>query len=288
MNDEMCSRFGDKYLDDYDRKALRRLRLDEGLPLFSDRNNSSSTNVLSSTSKAVLVSRKRVSLSSVPSVLVRSSVSDYACHTMPGPNTPLSLASLPTELHLAILPHLQYDSLSSLRAVNRHFSSVVSLEMITAALQRHQEVKRQLVRAEHAQYRKEWVFDDAAHDVSDLGIESHVCYTCLEEKPSGDFTEKHVIKKRARGGPFAIKRFCINCGLKKRWNGGTVIESWRKFYVVCVACKELKIAVVPGRKVKWSVCLDCWTQSGTRDGLWVEGLGMGDEDEAEGRKEEPG
>jgi hypothetical protein len=110
--------------------------------------------------------------------------------------------------------------------------------MVTTA---RQSLKRQLVRTEHAQYRSKWILDDTAWEVSDLGIESHVCYMCLEEKPSGDFTEKHVIKKMARGGPLAIKRFCIDCGLKKRWKGGTVIESWGEFYIVCVACRNSRL-----------------------------------------------
>jgi hypothetical protein len=204
---------------------------------------------------------------------------------MSAPNALLSLVALPTELHLAIVPHLHYASLASLRAVNRHFSSLIPLEMVTTA---RQSLKRQLVRTEHAQYRSKWILDDTAWEVSDLGIESHVCYMCLEEKPSGDFTEKHVIKKMARGGALAIKRFCIDCGLKKRWKGGTVIESWGEFYIVCVACRELKITVVFGREeVKWSVCLDCWAASGCKDGVWVEGLEVVDGDEAGGCEEEP-
>jgi hypothetical protein len=97
---------------------------------------------------------------------------------------PLSLLALPLEIHAAILPHLQFLDLHTLRLVNHYFHALILPPPYD-----------ELLLAE-----KTPNFDFLA------------CVGCTRLRPVAKFSIKMFIKKKAPGGAQAHNRFCIECG----------------------------------------------------------------------------
>jgi len=97
---------------------------------------------------------------------------------------PLSLLALPPEIHAAILPHLQFLDLHTLRLVNHYFHALIlppqHCELLSA--------------------EKTPSFDFLA------------CVGCTRLRPVAKFSIKMFTKKKAAGGAQAHNRFCIECG----------------------------------------------------------------------------
>jgi hypothetical protein len=115
------------------------------------------------------------------------------------PTMPLS--SLPTEIHLAILPFLTHSSLTNLKQVNKHFFNLVSPRLIRNALYIHEILHYEDLEAE----------------------EMFPCYRCLKILPEDDFDRCMPTSHAGLACQGAMCRTCLLCDHKNEyWFGETM------------------------------------------------------------------
>jgi hypothetical protein len=66
-------------------------------------------------------------------------------------------------------------------------------------------------------------------------------FACTKILPRAHFTDKHATTQRSRLGSQQRKRFCIQCGMDKRFfTPGTLVKQGDCVRVVCRKCRQLK------------------------------------------------
>ncbi|CZT40884.1 uncharacterized protein RSE6_00555 [Rhynchosporium secalis] len=161
--------------------------------------------------------------------------------TLSGFPKPTLLLDLPTEIHAAVLPWLQFLDLQTLRMVNHYFQDLI--DPVRIPLPTHAE----LLSAEKTTRFKHRCF---------------ACVGCTRLRPISKFSKKMIRKGKAPGSGQAHSRFCIECGrrdlpglhrymLGSRWDDDDIP------YVRCIRCKT--IARGPEEKAV-QLCLSCHRQ----------------------------
>jgi len=158
-------------------------------------------------------------------------------------NSP-NLLSIPTEIQLAIISHLDFPAIQFLRTSNRHFMTLISALTHSALLEAE---KSDLARSNNA----------------------YTCALCLRLRRSGSFADSFRMKAFGRDCKDGKqeKRFCIDCGvkgkdsmLKYRWG-----DTWTRFgvpYVKCRGCLGKKRGVK--ERMECPVCPSCWDRKNGR------------------------
>lgn len=147
---------------------------------------------------------------------------------------PLSLLALPPEIHAAILPHLQFLDLHTLRLVNHYFHALVLPP----------------THAELLSVEKTPNFDFLA------------CVGCTRLRPVASFSIKMFTKKKAPGGAQAHNRFCIECGRRPlpgvhRYMLGS---RWQEYGVPYARCKRCRTIAQGPEDQAVPLCFSCYTR----------------------------
>lgn len=182
---------------------------------------------------------------------------------------------LPTEIHIEIMTHLKYSSLEKLRCVNRYFARIIELDPF---LKLKKQYIKELFAIEYAD-----IHDYLERPSNRREDFFYRCFECFEIKAANNFDVSH------RDGMMdtdigSIKRFCIECGIKGRWEPGAEVRFFldNKYgitggvngvvggrqYIFCGACKELKESEWKGGP--WKECRDCWFGQGGRQYTMIE------------------
>jgi len=167
------------------------------------------------------------------------------------PHTTISLLALPPELLDQICSFIDYPDIASVRLTCkkalRHVppKSLLTKRKEYAGLLFSQEKSRS--------YRLRNVRD----------VEVLPCYVCLKLKHRDHFAESQTIKRRCFGHSDAMKRFCIDCGIKRQlWD----LKCFPSDVKLCVSCKCLKhislfIRLASGERAEFQ-CESCRSTSG--------------------------
>ncbi|OBT61335.1 hypothetical protein VE03_09536 [Pseudogymnoascus sp. 23342-1-I1] len=153
--------------------------------------------------------------------------------TSPEPSSPLSLLTLPTEIHAAILTHLQFFDLHALRWTNRYFHAL-------------------LPPPTHAEL--------LSAETLETGFLA--CVGCTRLRPVATFSSKMFIKKKVPGGTQAHNRFCIECGRRPlpglhRYMLGS---RWKENGAPFARCLKCKIIAKGPEDQAVPLCFSCHTQ----------------------------
>ncbi|KFY49112.1 hypothetical protein V495_00760 [Pseudogymnoascus sp. VKM F-4514 (FW-929)] len=153
--------------------------------------------------------------------------------TSPEPSSPLSLLTLPTEIHAAILTHLQFFDLHALRLTNRYFHAL-------------------LPPPTHAEL--------LSAETLETGFLA--CVGCTRLRPVATFSSKMFIKKKVAGGTQAHNRFCIECGRRPlpglhRYMLGS---RWKENGVPFARCLRCEIIAKGPEDQAVPLCFSCHTQ----------------------------
>lgn len=147
---------------------------------------------------------------------------------------PLSLLALPQKIHIAILPHLQFLDLHTLRLVNHYFHALILPPTHAELLSAETTPK----------------FDFLA------------CVGCTRLRPVAKFAIKMSTKKKASGNAQAHNRFCIECGRRPlpgvhRYMLGS---RWHEHGVPYARCKRCRVIARGPEDQTVPLCFSCHTQ----------------------------
>jgi hypothetical protein len=181
-----------------------------------------------------------------------------------------------TKIHIKIMTHLKYPSLEKLRCVNRYFARIIEFDPL---LKLKKQYIKELFAIEYAD-----IHDYLERPSNCREDFFYRCFECFEIKAANIFDVSH------RDGMMdtdigSIKRYCIECGIKGRWEPGAEVRFFldNKYgitggvngfvgggrqYVFCGACKELKESEWKGGP--WKECRDCWFGQGGRQYTMIE------------------
>jgi hypothetical protein len=155
-------------------------------------------------------------------------------------NNDSTLLNLPTEIHLAIISHLEFPETQFLRHSCHAFSTLIpaisSLDDLLTA--------------------EKW------EGAQTLNL--FTCAVCMRLRISGKFADAHRKGPFGREGRNREKRFCIDWGMKPPAGANSKLryqwgDMWTRFgmpYVKCKGCRSKKRGVM-GRK-DCEMCPDCW------------------------------
>lgn len=210
--------------------------------------------------------------------------------------SPITLQSLPPEIHLAIIDHLPWPAITSLRLSSSTFSTLLPPPILSTL---HNTLANHLYTTEEAHLARLdsefWTlaeqvflgtspnyFSNYAGD-PDLeatskrytcSSETLPCYTCLRWLPSSTapatfatdsaFTRRRSTGQFDLGGKRARERMCVECGVRKGVYGRGLVVKWS---VVCLECGGL------GRPISWTNTMrpkweGDWWRGWFCDGCW--------------------
>jgi hypothetical protein len=122
------------------------------------------------------------------------------------------LSRLPVELHLGIIEKLELQDRISLASANYYFRSIISTPS-------------------HAEYLV------AEADVYAKGRGLFACSDCARFRRFEEFADDMKKGKRARGGPGADRRLCLQCGVNSGlYVPGTTVVIYGSPHVLCQFC----------------------------------------------------
>jgi hypothetical protein len=175
------------------------------------------------------------------------------------PEPPQSpLLSLPTDIHFSIIDVLDYPSILALQATNRYFRYLLSVSQLSRARKLHIKL---LVDAES----DDW-----------LDNSRFICYECFQWKPISHFSKKQISKKRSKGHTEVHKRFCIECGIRrKRWQPGQFLRAEGGEIVLCRVCRMLRPTDDECRPRGF--CSSCYSDASYIQGSGIDNPGRVDE-----------
>ncbi|KAJ5312242.1 hypothetical protein N7508_003072 [Penicillium antarcticum] len=101
---------------------------------------------------------------------------------------------------------------------------------------------------------------------SGLGFqkEFYACRDCLRLRPRAKFADTMIKRKKAKWGPGATDRWCVDCGLHpqpgtNRYTVGNLIPIMGGVYIICLRCGDFGVAAVEdGKPVETPLCEICW------------------------------
>jgi hypothetical protein len=120
-----------------------------------------------------------------------------------------------TKIHIKIMTHLKYPSLEKLRCVNRYFARIIEFDPL---LKLKKQYIKELFAIEYAD-----IHDYLERPSNCREDFFYRCFECFEIKAANIFDVSH------RDGMMdtdigSIKRFCIECGIKGRWEPGAEVR----------------------------------------------------------------
>ncbi|OBT61886.1 hypothetical protein VE03_08729 [Pseudogymnoascus sp. 23342-1-I1] len=151
------------------------------------------------------------------------------------PSSPhLSLITLPAEIHAAILTHLRFFDLHTLRFTNRYFHALIPPPT-------------------HA--------DLLSAETLESGLLA--CVGCTRLRPIANFSPNMFIKKKMPRGAQAHNRFCIECGHRPLpgVHRYTLGSRWRENGVPFVRCLRCEIIAEGLEDQTVRTCPSCHTQN---------------------------
>ena len=157
-----------------------------------------------------------------------------------------TLPNLPTELHLAIMDHLQPLDLLALSLTSRHFQKTSkpqapTIKSLISSKPSREEKKAFLLHLEHTWYK---------------GRKHYACYHCFKILPAARFADTQISKGRRKGQQYGDGRCCTECGIRGgRYRPGWGITVDKVEYWVCKKCKRAKRPPFCG---ECNLCLDCY------------------------------
>lgn len=175
-------------------------------------------------------------------------------------NSPL--AALPSDLHVQLVPYLDFRALQMLRATNSYYRNLPTPAEIdrakkayiqTLLAQEVQEVKRSKARR-----------NSNIVDYSDSFL---TCYTCFRRRAITHFANTQASRRRSKGHADAYKRFCCDCAVRLgKWESGTIVtlpDGRNEIY--CRRC--MRMQQLPPNTMLWSfrLCEDCRVRTGVMD-----------------------
>lgn len=155
----------------------------------------------------------------------------------------MPFTELPSEIHLAVLAKLDYDSLMKMSATNKHFRDLVNGNRSV--------IKDALIAAEEYQiehHQRNYALGVAEYD------RAWSCYQCLKRLPGCYFRESDLYavgkheESEYRHLPLVWLRICMTCGFGNRSNGAGQV-----FYVLGKADKSYSLC----RCEEWIFCGKC-------------------------------
>jgi hypothetical protein len=181
---------------------------------------------------------------------------------------------------MMILNYLDYPALAKLRTVNQHIMQLTSPLKISKAKRIYRKELWKVVEW------PSWVLNYQNPYNSGVAIELLIscqdiflCYECFKWKDLCHFSTKHLSWKRFFGRRGGMKRFCMDCGIAKRWAKGDIFTpsaAWHRKHgifgtlqhIICTGCKDAKVVTNDSKGCK--LCHGCWfglTEEGWEHGL---------------------
>ena len=149
-------------------------------------------------------------------------------------------------------------------AAFRATCSVLSrLITFTSLKEMRRMLKATLVAAEAAEYRSRWEQHASKLPQRPTDLNEHWtthadylnCYLCLRLLPRDDFASTQLQGGRCLGHKSYAKRFCIDCGWRKKiWERGSVKGRGKRAIIVCIRCGGLNRSDPPQWFKYYRVC----------------------------------
>ncbi|KAM5475041.1 hypothetical protein MauCBS54593_001512 [Microsporum audouinii] len=160
---------------------------------------------------------------------------------------------LPPELHFYILEFLDHRDLQQLRCTNRYFKHLPSNRDKFLIRQRY-------VDDFFEEEKEEKEFEDVY--LNNMWSERNIavtlrCYFCFRRRHICMYADSQRIAKRKKGGEHGWKRYCVICGMKKKWWVlGTIHRLEWSIGIYCRLCYSFQI--LPYRRhCKAGLCEVC-------------------------------
>ncbi|KAL5364282.1 hypothetical protein BJX96DRAFT_157081 [Aspergillus floccosus] len=130
------------------------------------------------------------------------------------------LLDLPTEIHLQIISYLGYPSCLALSQTSSFFRSMIA---VGKPLTSEQKLSFLCTAENWTRYKGRFS-----------------CSRCLKLRLRAAFADKQVKAKRAKGHAESDRRFCLDCGIKKRiYQPGQMIDINGITHFVCGLCRQM-------------------------------------------------